>query len=447
MTTTPQPAPFSEAWALGIADQAMEALRRAAEAVLTIDMGLQLAVIAACLAVSFVVRKPVRAALTRALSLSFMGWYNSGARELTLSLVGPAMTVLLLALARMAMAQAGFGVFAVNLMVSLVGAWVLIRIATAFIAEPFWSRTAATLIWIVAALNIVGLLEPLTALLSSVGVDVGEGRISLLTVVRAAILLAVLYWVASRISKLLSQRVEKVPSLTPSARLLITKTIQIGLIVVVVAAALSIAGVDLSALAIFSGAVGLGIGFGLQKIFSNLISGLILLLDRSIKPGDVITLDETYGRVNALGMRFASVVTRDGLEHLIPNEEFITTKVVNWSFSDDAVRIKRPIGVAYGTDVPRAMQVIVDATNSVERVLKNPETRCLLRGFGDNSIDLEVRFWIADPQQGVNNVSSEVLLAIWKAFQAEGIQFPFPQRDVHIDMREALRVRVEREET
>jgi small-conductance mechanosensitive channel len=347
----------------------------------------------------------------------------------------------------MAMAQAGFGVFAVNLMVSLVGAWVLIRIATAFIAEPFWSRTAATLIWIVAALNIVGLLAPLTDLLSSVGVDVGEGRISLLTVVRAAILLAVLYWLASRLSKLLSQRVEKVPSLTPSARLLITKTIQIGLIVVVVAAALSIAGVDLSALAIFSGAVGLGIGFGLQKIFSNLISGLILLLDRSIKPGDVITLDETYGRVNALGMRFASVVTRDGLEHLIPNEEFITTKVVNWSFSDDAVRIKRPVGVAYGTDVPHAMQVIVDATNSVERVLKSPETRCLLRGFGDNSIDLEVRFWIADPQQGVNNVSSEVLLAIWKAFQAEGIQFPFPQRDVHLDTREALRVRVERDNT
>ncbi|MFN3834862.1 MAG: mechanosensitive ion channel family protein [Glycocaulis sp.] len=445
--TTPEPAPFSEEWTLDLAGQALELARSAGEALLTVDTGLQLGAIAVSLLLGWVGRKPVKAALERLFSLSFMSWYNSGARELTLSLVSPFIAFIALTLARMVMEEAGLGSFALNMAVSLVGAWVLIRIATAFIAEPFWSRTAATIIWIIAALNIVGLLTPLTELLSSVGVDVGEGRISLLTVVRAAILLAVLYWLASRLSNLLSQRVEKVPSLTPSARLLITKTIQISLIVVVVAAALSIAGVDLSALAIFSGAVGLGIGFGLQKIFSNLISGLILLLDRSIKPGDVITLDETYGRVNALGMRFASVVTRDGLEHLIPNEEFITTKVVNWSFSDDAVRIKRPIGVAYGTDVPKAMQVIVDATNSVERVLKSPETRCLLRGFGDNSIDLEVRFWIADPQQGVNNVSSEVLLAIWKAFEAEGIQFPFPQRDVHLDTREALRVRVEKEET
>ena len=148
--------------------------------------------------------------------------------------------------------------------------------------------------------------------------------------------------------------------------------------------------------------------------------------------------------VAALGMRFASVITRDGIEHLIPNEEFSTSKVINWSFSDEAVRIKKPVGVAYGTDVPRAMQAIVEAANTVERVLDKPETRCLLRGFGDNSIDLEVRFWIADPQQGVNNVSSEVLLAIWKAFEAEGIRFPFPQRDVHLDSNGPLRVQIEK---
>ncbi|MGY6532912.1 mechanosensitive ion channel family protein [Glycocaulis sp.] len=444
--TTPEPAPFSEEWTLDLASQALELGRSAGEALLTIDMAIQLGVIALGLLLGWIARKPLHTALERLFGFSFMNWYNSGARELTASLASPITAYVALWIGRAALEQAGLGTFAVNMAVSLIGAWILIRIATAFIAEPFWSRTAATLIWIVAALNIVGLLGPLTDLLSSVGVDFGEGRISMLTVVRAAILLAVLYWLASRVSKLLSQRVEQVPSLTPSARLLITKTIQISLIVVVVAAALSMAGVDLSALAIFSGAVGLGIGFGLQKIFANLISGLILLMDRSIKPGDMITLDETYGRVNALGMRFASVMTRDGLEHLIPNEEFITTRVINWSYSDEAIRLKRPVGVAYGTDVPKAMQVIVDATNSVERVLKSPETRCLLRGFGDNSIDLEVRFWIGDPQQGVNNVASEVLLAIWKAFEAEGIQFPFPQRDVHIDMREALRVRVEKEE-
>ncbi|MBV5261447.1 mechanosensitive ion channel [Synechococcus moorigangaii CMS01] len=438
-----EPAPFSTEWTSALIERAQGVLIEARNAFITPEIGLQAVVIALAFGASWLLRAPVRTAFERAFGWQFMSRVNSTARDLVLSLILPVIAFLVLTLTRIGFDQAGLGSFAINLAASLTGAWVLIRILTAFIAEPFWSRTAATLIWFVAALNIVGLLGPLTGLLASMGFDVGESRISLLTVVRAAILLAVLYWVASRISKLLAARVEQVPTLTPSARLLITKSVQISLLVVVVAAALSIAGVDLSALAIFSGAVGLGIGFGLQKIFSNLISGLILLMDRSVKPGDVITLEETYGRVNALGMRFASVVTRDGLEHLIPNEEFITTKVINWSFSDEAVRIKKPVGVAYGTDVPHAMKVIVDAANSVERVLEKPETRCLLRGFGDNSIDLEVRFWIADPQQGVNNVSSDVLLAIWKAFEAEGIQFPFPQRDVHIDMREALRVRVE----
>lgn len=440
-----EPAPFSTEWTSALIERAQGVLMEARDAFITPEIGLQAVVIALAFGVSWLLRAPVRTALERAFGWQFMSRVNTTTRDLVLSLILPVIAFLILTLTRIGFDQAGLGSFAINLAASLTGAWVLIRILTAFIAEPFWSRTAATLIWFVAALNIVGLLAPLMGLLASVGFDVGDSRISLLTVVRAAILLVVLYWVASRISKLLAARVEQVPTLTPSARLLITKSVQIALLVVVVAAALSIAGVDLSALAIFSGAVGLGIGFGLQKIFSNLISGLILLMDRSIKPGDVITLDETYGKVNALGMRFASVVTRDGLEHLIPNEEFITTKVINWSFSDEAVRIKRPVGVAYGTDVPHAMQVIVDAANSVERVLNKPETRCLLRGFGDNSIDLEVRFWIADPQQGVNNVSSEVLLAIWKAFQAEGIQFPFPQRDVHLDARGPVRVQIEKD--
>jgi len=441
-----EPAPFSTEWTAALLEQAQGVLLEARDAVITPEIGVQAAAILIAFGVSWLLRGPVRTGIERAFGWRFMSRVNASARDLVLSLITPVIAFIILSLTRVGFDEAGLGSFAINLAASLTGAWVLIRILTAFIAEPFWSRTAATLIWIVAALNIVGLLGPLMALLASVGFDVGESRISLLTVVRAAILLAVLYWLASRLSKLLAARVEQVPTLTPSARLLITKSVQIALLVVVVAAALSIAGVDLAALAIFSGAIGLGIGFGLQKIFSNLISGLILLMDRSVKPGDVITLEETYGRVNALGMRFASVVTRDGLEHLIPNEEFITTKVINWSFSDEAVRIKKPVGVAYGTDVPHAMNVIVEAANSVERVLEKPETRCLLRGFGDNSIDLEVRFWIADPQQGVNNVSSEVLLAIWKAFETEGIQFPFPQRDVHLDARGPVRVQIEKGE-
>jgi len=321
-----EPALFSTDWTGSLIEQAQAMLIEARDGVITPEIGLQAAAIAIAFGISWLLRAPVRTGFERAFGWRFMSRVNTSARDLVLSLVTPVLAFTLLSLTRVGFDEAGLGSFAINLAASLTGAWVLIRILTAFIAEPFWSRTAATLIWIVAALNIVGLLGPLMALLASVGFDVGDSRISLLTVVRAAILLAVLYWLASRLSKLLAARVEQVPTLTPSARLLITKSVQIALLVVVVAAALSIAGVDLAALTIFSGAVGLGIGFGLQKIFSNLISGLILLMDRSIKPGDVITLEETYGRVNALGMRFASVVTRDGLEHLIPNEEFITTK-------------------------------------------------------------------------------------------------------------------------
>jgi small-conductance mechanosensitive channel len=445
--TTPEPAPFTPEWTDDLVEDAGAWFDRFRVDFLTLDMGLQAGVIAACVAVAFLLRAPARALLARLFAAPGLKRINAGAIALAGSLAAPLIAFFLLTLSRMALGEFGQGYFLVNLAASLTGAWVLIRILTAFIADPFWARTAATLIWFVAALNILGLLGPTSDLLSSVGFDVGEGRISLLTVVRAAIILAVLFWVATRISKLLSARVEKTPHLTPSARLLITKAVQIALITVAVAAALSMAGVDLAALAIFSGAVGLGIGFGLQKIFSNLISGIILLLDRSIKPGDVITLDETYGHVNALGMRFASVITRDGQEHLIPNEDLITTKVINWSFSDSAVRIKRPIGVAYGTDVPKAMALIVEAADTVPRVLKKPETRCLLRGFGDNSIDLEVRFWIADPSEGVNNVSSQVLLAVWESFEANGISFPFPQRDVHLDATSPIRVQVERGET
>lgn len=440
---TPEPDIFSPEWTEEAVAEASGWLARAQAEFLTLDMAIQAGAVAAAVIAGLLLRGPVKALLARLFTAPGLKRAGQGARELAASLAGPAIIFALLFIGRIALVRLGYDGFVVNLFASLFGAWVLIRLLTSFIRDPFWSRTVATFIWLIAALNILGLLGPLSDLLGAVSFD-PDGRVSLLSIIRAILILAVLFWAASLVARTLSARIEKAPTLTPSARLLISKTIQITLIAVAVVAALSMAGINLAALAIFSGAIGLGIGFGLQKIFANLISGIILLLDRSIKPGDVITLEETYGHVNTLGMRFASVITRDGHEHLIPNEDFITTKVINWSFSDEAVRIKRPVGVAYGTDVPKAMELVVEAANTVPRVLKTPATRCLLRGFGDNSIDLEVRFWIADPSQGVNNVSSEVLLAIWKSFEANGVAFPFPQRDVHLDATSPIPVRVER---
>lgn len=159
-----------------------------------------------------------------------------------------------------------------------------------------------------------------------------------------------------------------------------------------------------------------------------------MLLDRSIKLGDVIEAGNTYGRVHTMGARYASVITRDSMEYLIPNEDLITHQVINWSYSSKDVRLRIPIGVAYDSDIPETISLIQATVAEVPRVLPNPAPKCLMRGFGDSAIDLELRFWIADPEKGCRNVSSEVLVKLWQAFKDAGVGIPFPQRDVRVEM-------------
>jgi len=191
-------------------------------------------------------------------------------------------------------------------------------------------------------------------------------------------------------------------------------------------------GIDLTSLAWFSGAVGLGVGFGLQKVISNLASGFIMLVDRSVKPGDVIQLDEhTFGWINHLGGRYVSLITRDGVEHLIPNEDFITGRVVNWSYSHENVRVKVPVGIGYESDVELAMQTLLEIARATPRVLSAPEPSCRLIEFADSSINLELRIWISDPKRGVAGLRSDILLEVWRQFKELGIEIPFPQRVLH----------------
>ena len=257
-------------------------------------------------------------------------------------------------------------------------------------------------------------------------------RFTPLTVVKMGLVLWVALWLASGLSDLLDRRLGRSQSLSPSMRVLTTKLTRLLLISAAILITLSEVGIDLTAFAVFSGALGVGLGFGLQKIFSNLVSGIILLIDRSIKPGDVISLGQTYGWINHLGARYASVITRDGKEHLIPNEELITQRVENWSFSDNLVRLRIPIGIAYHSDPRLAIKLCVDAAEMVPRVQLKPEPRCLLTSFGDNALTLELRFWINDPANGRGSVISDILLNIWDRFQEHGIDVPFPQRDLHL---------------
>jgi small-conductance mechanosensitive channel len=175
-----------------------------------------------------------------------------------------------------------------------------------------------------------------------------------------------------------------------------------------------------------------GLGFGLQKVVSNFVSGIILLMEKSVKPGDVIAIEDGYGWVQSLGARYVSVLTRDGIEHIIPNEDFITQKVENWSFSDNNLRLKIPVGVSYNCDLELAIKLCIEAANGEERVKNKTATVCLIKGFGDNSVDLELRFWIDDPSAGCANIQSKVYLSIWHKFKEHSIEIPYPQRDLHI---------------
>lgn len=328
--------------------------------------------------------------------------------------------------------QAGWSHNLVKITVSLLTAWVIIRFAVQLVRDPAWSRFIAVSAWTIAALNIVGLLDETLMFLEGLGIEMGGLRITALTVIKGMASLALLLWLATVLSRFLERRIGALPNLTPSVQVLFSKLLKIVLITIAIVAALSSVGIDLTAFAVFSGAVGVGIGFGLQKIVSNLISGVILLMDRSIKPGDVISVGETYGWINTLGARYASVVTRDGMEFLIPNEDLITQQVVNWSFSNNQVRLKIPVGVSYNADVRKARDLCLEAAAEVARVVKEPKSVCLLKGFGDSSVDLEVRIWIVDPQNGISNVRSEVLFNIWDRFHEHNIEIPFPQRDLHL---------------
>jgi small-conductance mechanosensitive channel len=321
---------------------------------------------------------------------------------------------------------------------SLVLVWVLIRLSSMLVRDERLARAVAVLAWIIAALNIAGLISPVVELLDAMAVPIGNFRVSLLLVLKGAVTLGIFVWIANAMSRLVEQRLRIFTPLTPAVQVLATKLVRMTLLTLAIVLALGSIGIDLTAFAVFSGAIGVGVGFGLQKVVSNLVSGVILLLDRSIKPGDVIEIDGTYGSVSTLNARYASVETRDGKEYLIPNEDLITQRVTNWSFSNDLIRMHVKVGISYQSDPHEAIRLSLAAARDVPRVLADPAPNCLLMNFGDSTIDLELRFWISDPVNGTANVRSQVMLNLWDLYQQNGIELPYPQRDVTLRNPEAL---------
>ncbi len=340
--------------------------------------------------------------------------------------------------ARLAFNEAGDRADLLRLAESLVLVWVLIRLSSMLVRDERLARAIAVLAWIIAALNIAGLIVPVVNLMDAMAVPVGNFRVSLLLLLKGAVTLAIFVWIANALSRLIDHRLRMFAPLTAAVQVLAAKLIRMTLLTLAVVLALGSVGIDLTAFAVFSGAIGVGLGFGLQKVVSNLISGVILLLDRSIKPGDVIGIDGTFGSVIALNARYASVQTRDGKEYLIPNEDLITQRVTNWSFSNDLVRLHVKAGISYRSDPHEAIRLALEAARDVPRVLSEPAPNCLLVEFGDSTIDLELRFWISDPVNGTTNVRSDVMLNLWDLYQRNDIELPHPQRDLTLRNPEAL---------
>lgn len=315
----------------------------------------------------------------------------------------------------------------------LTAAWIFIRILAQFIQNNFARQCVAIFAWGYVALSILGVMDTTTSALDSIGMDFGEFRLSMLTVVKALFALAVLLTVSIVTSRILERRINKSTSLNPSVRVLMIKIVKISLIGLAIIIAVTSAGLDLSALAVFGGALGLGIGFGLQKVISNLFSGVLLLADRSIKPGDIIELaDGTFGWVGQLGTRYVSVVTRDYKEYLIPNEDFITQPVINWSYSNRLLRVETKFGVHYDSDPHLVKKLAIEAASKPDRIVSDPKPVCHLVEFGDSSLNFVLRFWIEDPEEGVTNMRGAVMLALWDSFKEHNIQIPYPHREVFV---------------
>jgi small-conductance mechanosensitive channel len=310
-------------------------------------------------------------------------------------------------------------------------AWLAIRLVTTVIQNAFIVRLVSISAWVVAALSVIGQLGWAADTLDSVAIEVGGLRLSPLLLIKAGALVIVALWLTNIASNFVESQINRASDLTPSIQVLLTKIIRIGLMVIAIAIALSAVGINLSALAVFSGAVGVGIGIGLQKIVANFVSGIILLADKSVKPGDLVTIGDNSGRISAMKTRYISVAAGDGREFLIPNEDLVTQRVTNWTYTDKNTLVKIAFATNYDADPHLVVKLAIETASAAPRAIKGRQPNCILTEFAELGMKFSLTFWIADPD-GMDNVKSEVMLALWDAFKREGIRVPYPVREIRV---------------
>lgn len=406
----------------------------------TIQGGLQLATVLLCGALAIFTHKYWQRFITRLVGDFEQQSFVNFLLQATNRIAFPMSMLLYLILTRFLLGQFGVNTTVLDiftpLLLSLAGIKLGVYILrTGFSPSPAlraWENVFSLFVWGILALHLLGWLPDVIKAMDEFAFTFGKTRFSVLSLIELSISILVFIVIATWLTRFIESRTKRSQYLNPSMRVVLTKTSKFVIYGLAILFALKAVGIDFTAFAVFSGAVGVGIGFGLQKIFSNFISGFILIFDRSIKPGDVITIGERFGWVQELNARYVVVQDRDGVEALIPNENLITSEVTNWSYSNRSVRQRLPVSISYHDDPELAMQLMLEPALEHPRVLKSPEPATRLLRFGDNGIELELRIWIEDPENGIANVRSDINLAFWRSFKEQGITIPFPQRDVRI---------------
>ncbi len=400
----------------------------------------QLLVIALAIVVALVAHKRWKQFIESRIGRDEVRGFGRIALRSTGLVVFPLVAVIVAVTASGILSQFGIKTPFLDVLVPLVFSLAVIRAAVYALRRVYSPSPAlramegmiAAVVWGVVALYLLDWLPDVLAALDKPGIILGTTRFSLLSVTKFVLAAGAFIVLARWMSRLIEKRVTRSSVLSATMQVGLVKFSKVVLYTVALLIALDTVGIDLTTLAVFGGAFGVGLGFGLQRIASNFISGFILLFDRSIKPGDVISVGARLGWVVALHARYIVVRDRDGVETLIPNENLITSEVTNWSYTDRHVRIKIPVQISYDDDPEEAMQLIIDAAMVNDRILKDPAPQARLLEFGDNGINLELRIWLDDPEQGVGSVKSDVNLAIWRSFKEHGVTIPFPQRDVRL---------------
>jgi small-conductance mechanosensitive channel len=395
----------------------------------------QLGALAAALAVAWLVNR-----LARFDRIEASGVWKFGVGGLK-RILAPVVALLIVVVAREILRRhVQVSVDVLHLAVPLLGSLALVRVFFYALRHVFppggvlerLEASLAAVVWLVFVLYVVGALPTVIAALDAAAINFGRQRVSAWLVLQAVFWTFVTLLAALWSGSAIEARLMRADRLHHSLRVALARVSKALLVVVALLVVLPLVGIDVTVLSVFGGALGVGLGFGLQKIASNYVSGFIVLLERSIRVGDMITADNFYGQVREITSRYALVQAQDGREAIIPNETLVASTVLNHTHSDRNQRLACPVSVAYGTDLDRAMSILRDVARAHPRVLKDPEPAALVLRFGDSGIDMELGFWIGDPDKGTGNVRSDVNVALWRAFRDAGIEIPYPRRVIEI---------------